>query len=89
MINVEYSGDASSDGFDMNEDMDMVSNSLKEEETSEKKENDEASTESLITPSTDISRKREHNENTSESIPSKKKQKLAELKVFILLLIII
>ena len=81
MFILEYNGDSESDGYDLNEDADILNNNMKEENEDNMDVNTTSSTKEKVIPSMNESRKREHNENSLEVIPSKKKQKLAELKV--------
>ena len=81
MFILEYNGDSESDGYDLNEDVDTLNNNMKEDYEDNMDVNTTSSTKEIVIPSMNESRKREHNENSLEVIPSKKKQKLAELKV--------
>lgn len=81
MFILEYNGDSESDGYDLNEDVDTLNNNVKEDYEDNMDVNTTSSTKEIVIPSMNESRKREHNENSLEVIPSKKKQKLAELKV--------
>ena len=78
---LEYNGDSESDGYDLNEDVDILNNNMKEDYEDNMDVNTTSSTKEIVIPSMNESRKREHNEKSLEVIPSKKKQKLAELKV--------
>ena len=81
MFILEYNGDSESDGYDLNEDVDTLNNNMKEDYEDNMDVNTTSSTKEIVIPSMNESRKRQHNENSLEVIPSKKKQKLAELKV--------
>ena len=81
MFILEYNGDSESDGYDLNEDVDTLNNNVKEDYEDNMDDKTTSSTKEIVVPSMNESRKREHNENSLEVIPSKKKQKLAELKV--------
>ena len=81
MFILEYNGDSESDGYDLNEDVDILNNNMKEDYEDNMDVNTTSSTKEIVIPSMNESRKRQHNENSLEVIPSKKKQKLAELKV--------
>ena len=81
MFILEYNGDSESDGYDLNEDVDILNNNVKEDYEDNMDENTTSTTKEIAVASINESRKREHNENSLEVIPSKKKQKLAELKV--------
>ena len=81
MFILEYNGDSESDGYDLNEDADILNNNMKEENEDNMDENTTSTTKEIANASINESRKRQHNENSLEVTPSKKKQKLAELKV--------
>ena len=81
MFILEYNGDSESDGYDLNEDVDILNNNVKEDYEDNMDDNTTSTTKEIVVPSMNESRKREHNENSLEVTPSKKKQKLAELKV--------
>ena len=81
MFILEYNGDSESDGYDLNEDVDILNNNVKEDYEDNMDVNTTSSTKEIVIPSMNESRKRQHNENSLEVILSKKKQKLAELKV--------
>ena len=78
---LEYNGDSESDGYDLNEDVDILNNNVKEDYEDNMDENSTSTTKEIAVASINESRKRQHNENSLEVILSKKKQKLAELKV--------
>ena len=81
MFILEYNGDSESDGYDLNEDVDTLNNNMKEDYEDNMDVNTTSSTKEIVIPSMNESRKRQHNENSLEVTPSKKKQKLAELNV--------
>ena len=81
MFILEYNGDSESDGYDLNEDVDILNNNVKEDYEDNMDENTTSTTKEIANASINESRKRRQNENRLEVTPSKRKQKVAELKV--------